>query len=85
MNIAEVKSKYGDRLTLLGNLDCAGSITEDSQERVIEEVKDILRKASPGGGHVFTSSNCIHSGVNYRSFLTMVDSVKKYGVYPISI
>ena len=85
MDIAEVKSKYGDRLTLLGNIDCAGVLSRDSQEDVINEVKDILRKASPGGGHIFTSSNCIHSGVHFQSFLTMVDSLNKYGCYPISI
>ena len=84
MNIAKIKEKYGDRLTLLGNIDCAETLTGDSQEKVIEDVKYILKTASPGGGHVFASSNCIHNGVNYHSFLTMVESVKKYGVYPVS-
>ena len=85
MDIAKLKAKYGNRLTLVGNIDCAGAITGDSQDQVLEEVKDVLKKASPGGGHIFASSNCIHSGVHYQSFLTMVDSVKKFGRYPIAI
>ena len=83
MNIAEIKAQYGDRLTLLGNIDCAETLTGDSRDKVVAEVYEIIQKASPGGGHIFASSNCIHSGVNYDSFITMIEIVKKFGVYPI--
>jgi uroporphyrinogen decarboxylase len=52
---------------------------------VVQAVKDIIRVASPGGGHVFASSNSIHSGVSPEIFWAMVNAVKTFGTYPISI
>jgi len=85
MDIGWVKKTYGDRITLLGNIDCAHLLTFGTPEQVIEAVKEILRTASPGGGHVFSSSNSIHSGVNPETFQTMVNTVREFGTYPISV
>jgi hypothetical protein len=85
MDIAWVKKTYGDRITLLGNIDCAHLLTFGTPEAVVEAVKEILRVASPGGGHVFASSNSIHSGVSPETFQTMVRAVRELGTYPISI
>ncbi|MGQ9616497.1 MAG: uroporphyrinogen decarboxylase family protein [Spirochaetota bacterium] len=85
MDIAWVKKKYGDRIILLGNIDCASLLSFGGAEEVVEAVKYILRVASPGGGHIFSSSNSIHSGVKPETFWTMVNAVREYGTYPISI
>jgi uroporphyrinogen decarboxylase len=74
-----------DRITLLGNIDCAHLLTFGTPAEVTAAVKDIIRTASPGGGHVFASSNSIHSGVRPEIFRAMVDAVRTYGSYPISI
>jgi len=85
MDIGWVKRKYGDKITLLGNIDCAHILTFGSREEVIEQVKNIIKVASPGGGHIFASSNCIHSGVSPDTFWTMIKAVREFGKYPISI
>jgi hypothetical protein len=85
MDIGWVKRKYGDRITLLGNIDCGHLLTFGSPEQVVAAVKQILRAASPGGGHVFASSNSIHSGVRPEIFRAMMNAVKQFGVYPIAI
>jgi len=85
MDIEWVKKKYGDRITLLGNIDCGQLLSFGTEEEVIEEVKHIIRTASPGGGHIFASSNSIHSGVSPEIFWTMIEAVKEYGRYPISL
>jgi len=85
MDIGKIKRKYGKKITLLGNIDCAKTLTVGSREDIIREVRQIIKTASPGGGHVFASSNCIHSGVTIDAFWTMVESVKEYGKYPIQL
>lgn len=85
MDIGWVKKKYGDKITLLGNIDCANLLTFGSREEVIEQVKKIIKVASPGGGHIFSSSNSIHSGVSPDTFWTMIEAVRRVGKYPISI
>lgn len=85
MDIGWVKKKYGDRITLLGNIDCANLLSFGSKQEVVKAVKNILRVASPGGGHVFASSNSIHSGVSPETFWTMIGAVREFGTYPIRI
>ena len=85
MDIGWVKKKYGRNITLLGNIDCANLLTFGSRQEVVEAVKNILRAASPGGGHVFASSNSIHSGVSPETFWAMVGAVREFGTYPIRV
>jgi uroporphyrinogen decarboxylase len=83
MDIGWVKKHYGDRITRLGNIDCGHLLTFGTKQEVEQSVRDIIRVASPGGGHVFSSSNSIHSGVSPETFWAMIDAVKRYGTYPI--
>lgn len=85
MDIEWVKMKYGDKITILGNIDCGNLLTFGHKEEIIAEVKKIIKVASPGGGHIFSSSNSIHSGISPDIFWTMIEAVRKFGKYPISI
>ena len=81
MDIGLVKQKYGKRVCLIGNVDCAYILSEASPEEVEEAVKECIRKAAPGGGHIMSSSNAIHSAVKPENYRTMVEATKKYGRY----
>lgn len=85
MDIGRLKKQYGDKITLMGNVDCSRILVEGSEEEIIEATKDVIWKASPGGGHVLSSSNSIHDGVPLEKFLIMIKAGKKYGRYPIDI
>ncbi len=84
MDIGLLKRAYGGNLTLWGNLDCA-MLQTATPEEIRREVRRIINIASPGGGHVFTSSNTIDSEVPARNFVAMVEAVKEYGTYPINL
>lgn len=83
MDIFALKRQYGDHITLLGNLDCGELLTNGSVEQITAEVIHIIRNVSPGGGHVFSSSNMIHQLIPLKNLFSMLDAVKKYGIYPI--
>ena len=85
MDIGEVKARYGDHLVLLGNIDCGQTLTFGTEQEIVEEVKQVLRVAAPGGGYVAASSNSIHGGVPLENVQTMVRAVKEHGVYPIDL
>lgn len=84
MDIGEVKQKYGRKVCLIGNIDCSHILSEASEEEVEAAVKDCIRKASPGGGHIISSSNSIHSSVKPENYRRMIEATKKYGKYPLS-
>jgi uroporphyrinogen decarboxylase len=85
MDLAFMKEKYGDRLTLMGNVDCAQILSWGTAEDVRNEVKRCLRQGAKGGGYICMSSNTIHSAVKPENYLEMIKALREYGKYPISI
>lgn len=81
MDLARIKSEYGHRISLKGNVDCAGTLAYKGIEETIEETKNCLRIGMPGGGYILSSSNSIHSSVKPENYKAMLDTVKKHGVY----
>jgi uroporphyrinogen-III decarboxylase len=84
MDIKKVKDMYGNKITVIGNIDCGEILVNWNPEKIKDEVERIIRLVSPGGGHIFGSSNAIHSGIPIENFLTYISAVKKYGNYPIN-
>jgi hypothetical protein len=84
MDIARLKQQYGDRLTLMGNVDCAHLLTFGTPAEVAAETRRVIQVAAPGGGFVLTSSNSIHGGVKVENYLAMLETARKYGNYPVS-
>jgi len=85
MNIAEIKKLYGNKVTLMGNVDCARTLPFGTKEEIIKETKECIKVAAPNGGYIVSSSNTIANPIPASNFLTMVDTVLKYGKYPITI
>ena len=81
MDLGEVKAKYGHRVALKGNVDCAQLMTFGTPDEVIEATKDALRKGMPGGGFILSSSNSIHSGVKPENYAAMLQTLKDFGRY----
>jgi uroporphyrinogen decarboxylase len=85
MAISEVKQKYGDRLCLIGNVDCAATLSFGTVDEVRQETKEVIRKAGIGGGLIVASSNTIHSAVKPENYVEMVRTIREYGQYPLDI
>jgi uroporphyrinogen decarboxylase len=85
MNLAEVKAKYGDRIALKGNVDCAQLMTFGTPDQVIEATKEALRQGAPGGGFILSSSNSIHSAVKPENYQALLNTWQKYGQYPLRL
>ena len=84
MDLGEVKAKYGDKVCLMGNVDCGNLLSWGSKEEVREAVKDCIRKAGKGGGYICMSSNSIHGAVNPENYVEMIEAIREYGKYPLS-
>lgn len=85
MDIAALKKTYGGRITLMGNLDCGALLTNGSPEEIEADVRRIIQHVSPGGGHIFGSSNSIHDAVPDENLYAMLEAVRTYGWYPIAV
>lgn len=83
MDIGEVKARYGDKVAVVGNIDCTEVLPHGTREEVVDAVKETIAKASVDGGHIIASSNSIHPGVNSENYRTMVQAAQEFGVYPL--
>ena len=84
MDIAEVKAQYGDRICLVGNIDCGELLSHGTVEQVELAVRGCIAAAAPGGGFILSSSNSIHSSVKPENFVTMVQTGRQWGCYPVA-
>lgn len=80
VDIAEVKRRAGDQVCLIGNVSC-GVLDTGSDEEVIESTRYALRHGMPGGGYVFSTSNCIYTGMRLARYELMLDIWRREGVY----
>lgn len=85
MDLATVKQKYGHRVAIKGNVDCAYLLVDGTAEDVVRAVKHCIRVAGPGGGYACSTSNSVHSGVRPDLYIAMLDAIREYGVYPLDL
>ena len=83
MDIGEAKDRYGNRVALIGNVDCTELLPHGTTGDVEEAVKETLAKAAPGGGYIMASSNSIHPAVKPENYRAMMDAGRKWGGYPL--
>lgn len=79
IDIGELKNLYGDRITLIGNIDCARTLVYGTKQDIENEVKDCIKKAAKGGGFILSSSNSIHYNVPAKNLIYMVEAARKFG------
>ncbi|MBU0606498.1 MAG: hypothetical protein KKI08_01375 [Armatimonadetes bacterium] len=79
MDLGEVKAVYGDRLCLVGNIDCGDLLSNGTPAQVEEAVHDAIAAGAPGGRYMLSSSNSIHASVNPENFRAMIEAGRRYG------
>jgi len=83
MNIDEVKQKYGDKISLWGNINLSFPLAVGTPEDTKRSVRECIKAASPGGGHIICSCNYIQESVKTENYLAMCEDARKYGKYMI--
>jgi uroporphyrinogen decarboxylase len=80
VDLAVVKERVGDRVALIGNVNC-GLLSSGTDEEVIASTRYALEHGMPGGGYVFGTSNCIYTGMPLRRYELMLDVWRREGIY----
>lgn len=73
--------KYGDKVALCGNVNCAHLQTGTDAE-VIADVKRSLKDGMARGmGYIFCTSNCVYTGMPLKRYDLMIKVWKENGIY----
>ncbi len=81
MEIKKVKEYCGDKICLLGNIDCVDLLPTGTPEQVELAVIKAIADGAKGGGLIICSSNSLHPGVNPENCIAMFEAVRKHGKY----
>ena len=80
VDIAKVKRLYGDRLCLIGNVNC-GLLDTGTDDEAAQSVRYALQNGMPGGGYIFSTSNCVYTGMRLKRYEMMLDIWRREGNY----
>jgi uroporphyrinogen decarboxylase len=83
MDPAEVKRRFGDKLTFWGTVDIQEVMPFGSVADVVAEVKTRIRTVGKGGGLIIAPAHNIQPQVPIANILAFYDTVKTYGRYPL--
>jgi len=81
MDMKKVKDYYGDKICLLGNIDCVDLLPKGTVEQVEHAVIQTIKDGGSGGGLIICSSNSLHQGVNPENCIAMFEAVRRHGQY----
>lgn len=81
MTLARTKQLVGDRMCLVGNIDCGRLLPYGTVAEVREAVRQAIADAAAAGGYILSSSNSIHSTCNPQNLVAMVQACKEFGRY----
>ena len=80
VDLAVVKRRYGDKVALVGNVNC-GLLQTGTDEEVAADARRALNDGMPGGGYVFSTSNCVYTGMDIERYRLMHRIWREEGAY----
>ena len=81
VSLAGIKKTCGDRICLIGNVNC-GLLQTGTQEEVVADIRRSLREGmSDGQGYIFSTSNCIYTGMDMERYRLMHRLWREEGQY----
>ena len=83
-DIFKLNEKYSDKITLIGNVS-PQELATASPEFIKNYTKKLIKEVAPGGGYILSSGHSINPEVTLENYLAMLDTLKKYGKYPINV
>lgn len=84
MDLKRLKERYGDKIALWGGMNIENLVEKTPKENK-EDVLYVLKYAAPGGGFILGTSNSVAYGSRYENYMRALDTLHKYGSYPIKV
>ncbi|MDD5706273.1 MAG: uroporphyrinogen decarboxylase family protein [Kiritimatiellae bacterium] len=78
MDLAELKRRFGSRITFFGNMDCSNELSTATPEVVKGLVKECLRQGWGNGGHIFCCNNAITASVPVRNYRAIGEAYREF-------
>jgi len=81
MDIYRIKEKYGNRITIMGNVGQDFPLSTGNIDDVQQDVKHRINILGKSGRYVLKSSHDIGENVKIENFIEMIKTLHKFGYY----
>lgn len=81
LDICKAKKKYGNKVTLIGNIDISGVLLSGTPEEVRDSVKEHIENLAERGRYMCGSSHEISENIPVENFYALIESVYEFGKY----
>lgn len=85
MDPARIKKLYGEKLTLSGTISVQTTLPKGDIQEIESNVKARLKTCGPGGGFILSPTNQTLLDTKPESFVTVYDTARRWGRYPLSL
>lgn len=83
-DIPAVKESFGRQVSFLGGIDISHAMP-GTREAVIAETKLRISQLASGGGYILAPSNHLQADVPAENVVTLFETAREFGMYPIKI
>jgi uroporphyrinogen-III decarboxylase len=80
-DIYAIRAEYGDKLTLVGNIDVDSLLTRGTPQQIRADVREHIERLAGGGSYVVCSSHSIIDSIPPENYLAMVSAAHEFGAY----
>lgn len=85
IDIAEMRQKLGDKVCLVGNVNCLDVLLRGTSQDVENASRECIRKAARNGAYVLAPGGEVIRGIPPMNIDALIDSSIRYGKYPIEV
>ncbi len=82
VNLRSVRELVGDQIALVGNVNCGLLQTGTDQECDADVMRSLREGMADGKGYIFSTSNCVYTGLPLARYERMWKLWREHGVYP---
>ena len=81
VSIPEVRRIVGDDICLIGNVNCGLLQTGTEEEMRADVLRALNQGMANGRGYIFSTSNCVYTGLPLERYEAMIDLWRQFGNY----
>jgi len=81
MDLRTMKTRFGDRVTLIGNLEASHLIPWGSPDQIDEQIRECFLIGGPGSGYIFASDHSIHPAISAERASFVFSRAGRYRKY----
>jgi uroporphyrinogen decarboxylase len=81
MDLAVLKQHVGDRVCLIGGVQCS-LLQTGTETEIVANCRYALEHGMPGGGYIYSTTNVAFQGLPLERYLLMLQVREQFGRYP---